>query len=215
MSPAPSTGTSPGAPQLGQEAFAPVVAIALVCAPQPRHSQRTRPTIVNSDSGSTIGAGSLKCAAVLDSCRRGATCMVSPSVIAGRAFRRRAGCGRTSVAASLPRGSARGPVGLGELRDYDGQRLRALLAEALAAHAHIELLGQGGAGQDDVHPPRLGERDAEVLDEVVDLEPRLQVALEQARPVVGQRPGARGAAGDRLKRLVEVQPGPVAIDERL
>src|ERR1700756_4270004 len=116
-------------------------------------------------------------------------------------------CGRTSA----PLVSARGPVGLGELRDDHGQRLRALLSEALAAHAHVELFGEGCARQHDVHPPRLGQGDPEVLDEVVDLEPRLEGALEQPRRVVGQGPWACRTPGDGLERLLEVQPGAVAV----
>ena len=50
---------------------------------------------------------------------------------------------------------------------------------------------------------------------MVHLEPGLEVALEQPRPVVGQRPRARGAPRDRLQRLVQVQPGAIPVDERL
>ena len=57
--PAPSTGTRPGAPQFGHEVSMVQDAIALQCAPQPRHSQRTRRRTTCSDPASMIGAGSL------------------------------------------------------------------------------------------------------------------------------------------------------------
>ena len=57
--PAPSTGTRPGAPQFGHEVSTVQDAIALQCAPQPRHSQRTGRRTTCSDPASMIGAGSL------------------------------------------------------------------------------------------------------------------------------------------------------------
>ena len=50
---------------------------------------------------------------------------------------------------------------------------------------------------------------------MVDLEAGLEVAAQDARRVVRQRPRAGGAAGDRVEHALEVEPGPVGVEQRL
>ena len=88
--------------------------------------------------------------------------------------------------------------------------MRALAAVALRDEREIELLHQGEARQREAHPPRLRERDAHVLDEVVHAEARREVPGEDARHVVRERPRAGGAARDRLEDGGQIEPGLVA-----
>src|ERR1700740_708845 len=101
-------------------------------------------------------------------------------------------------------GSLRGPGDLRQPGKGDGQCLGALLPHALGLDSEVELLGQGSTRKRHVHPACLGERDRQVLDEVLDLEAWLQVAAQQPRTVVGKGPRPRRASLDRLQSLFEI-----------
>src|SRR5262245_65114444 len=60
----------------------------------------------------------------------------------------------------------------------------------------VELLGEGEAGQAQVHPLRLGEGDAHVLDKVFDVESRLKVSGPDTRPEAVERLAPGGADRD-------------------
>src|SRR5262249_18354996 len=113
----------------------------------------------------------------------------------------------------LPRGA--GPVDVGELREREEERVRPLLPAPLGLRRDVELLGEGEAGERELHALGLGEGDAEVLDEVVDLEAGLDVALEQARGEVAQAPRARGALADRVEDERGVEAAALRVEERL
>ena len=85
-----------------------------------------------------------------------------------------------------------------QLLQRQHQGLRPLAAVALRLHRQVELVGQRQARQRQVHPLRLVQGDAHVLDEVLDEEARLEVAVDDARPEVVQRPARRRPAADRL-----------------
>src|SRR5207249_4545490 len=112
----------------------------------------------------------------------------------------RAGGGRR---AQRGRGGAEGlasrPLHAREPREREHQGVRALAAVALRGQREIELLREREARQRKAHPPRLRQRDAQVLDEVVHAEARCEVPRQHARGVVRERPGAGGTARDRLE----------------
>ena len=71
------------------------------------------------------------------------------------------------------------------------------------------------ARQRQVQAARLGERDLHVLDEVFDKEPRLEVALQHPRRVVGERPRSSCPAANRRERALEVEAGAIGVQQRL
>ncbi len=90
-----------------------------------------------------------------------------------------------------------------------------LFAVALRLHREVQLVGQGEARQRQVHALGFFQGDTHVLDEVFDEEARLEIALDDARAEVVQRPARRRAAADRLQDGFEVQTRLVAVQQGL
>src|SRR5262249_39111575 len=103
------------------------------------------------------------------------------------------------------------PAPAGERHD---QRVGALLPVALFSGRLVELLWECCAWKMEANASALGEGDAQVLQEVVDLETRLEIAAQNPGRVVRQRPRSRRAAGDRVERPLEVEAGGVGVEER-
>ena len=78
------------------------------------------------------------------------------------------------------------------------QGVGAFLAVALGLGGDIKLVHQGQPRQGQVHPPSLFQGDAHVLDEVLDEEPGVEVAFDDAGREVVERPAAGRPRADRL-----------------
>ena len=94
---------------------------------------------------------------------------------------------------------SRWSIDAAQAREGGHEGVRAQLPVALRLRCDVELIGERQARQREIHALRLGERNAEVLDEVIDLESRREIAPEDPRGVVGQRP--RREARDKIDSL--------------
>lgn len=76
-------------------------------------------------------------------------------------------------------------------------------------------MGECKAGQTQFHPLGFIECDAHVLDEMIDEEAWIEVASEDARRQVGERPAGCRAAADGLQHSVQVSSRLVAVEKTL
>ena len=92
-----------------------------------------------------------------------------------------------------------------QLLQHEHQRLGAVFPAPVGLQRHVHLVDQCQARQRELHAPRLLERDPHVLDEVLDEEAGIEVALHDPRGEVVERPAAGGAAADRRQHPLEIE----------
>src|SRR5262245_5485843 len=107
-------------------------------------------------------------------------------------------CAR-SAARRAKRATRSSSVNIRQFLQRQHQCVCAFFAQTVGLYRTIELFGERQAGQCELHATRFAERDAEILDEVLDEKSRLEVAIQNARRQIGQRPARRGSATDRLQ----------------
>src|SRR5215471_16364533 len=95
------------------------------------------------------------------------------------------------------------------------ERLGAAAAVALGAQADVELVHERQARQRDVHAIGLGQRDAHVLDEVLNEEAWSEVAFDDARRQVVECPAGGGSAPDALDHCLERESRLIGVEQAL
>ena len=90
--------------------------------------------------------------------------------------------------------------------DQEEQGLSPLRTESLVAGFPVERLGEGESRQIESESTSLPDRDAEILDEVVDEEARLEIAVQHSRHQIRERPTSRGPGGDRVEHPSWIEP---------
>ena len=93
--------------------------------------------------------------------------------------------------------------------------MRAAFAVALGLDGAVEFMHQLQAGQHELHARGLGEGDLHIFDEMIDHESRREVALQDARREIIERPATGGAGANGLEHGVEVEAGPGAVEQAL
>ena len=93
--------------------------------------------------------------------------------------------------------------------------MRAIPAMALCFQCDIQRMGKGETGEGEVHPFCFREGDAHVLDEVFDEEAGIEVAVDNPRAKVRQRPTSRCPGSDRLHDRFQIEPRFVTVEQSL
>ena len=86
---------------------------------------------------------------------------------------------------------------------------------ALRLYSHIELVSESQTGERQIHALRLVQSDSHVLDEVLNEEAGVEVALDHAGSQVVDAPGSGGTGAHSSNHLVEVETGLVAVEQTL
>ena len=95
------------------------------------------------------------------------------------------------------------------------ERLGSQTTITLRLHSHVELVSESQAGEREVHALRLVQSDAHILDEMLDEEAGVEVALDHAGSQVVDAPGSSGAGAHSGNHLVEVETRLVAVQQTL
>ena len=86
---------------------------------------------------------------------------------------------------------------------------------ALRLHRHVELVSESQTGERQIHALRLVQSNSHVLDEVVDEEAGVEVALDHAGSQIVDAPGSGGTGTHSGNHLVEVETGLVTVQQTL
>src|SRR5690606_36101993 len=95
------------------------------------------------------------------------------------------------------------------------QRVRAKARVALRGDGQVQLFGLGQARDRQVHASGYLQRDAHVLEEVLDVEARIEVALHHARAEVVDRPRLGRAAAHGFDYTHGIEPGLARVEQAL
>ena len=95
------------------------------------------------------------------------------------------------------------------------ERLGSQTTITLRLHSHVELVSESQAGEREVHALRLVQSDAHILDEMLDEEAGVEVALDHAGSQVVDAPGSSGASTHSGNHLVEIETRLVAVQQTL
>lgn len=95
------------------------------------------------------------------------------------------------------------------------EALGALAGATLCHHALVELIGERDAWDRKIHASRLIQNNTEILDEVLDVEARLEVALELTRAQVSQLEAACTTLREQGNHLLMVETSLLCVEESL
>ena len=101
------------------------------------------------------------------------------------------------------------------LLESQHQRPCSELSVALRLHRHVQLVSESQTGERQIHALRLVQSDSHVLDEVLDEEAGVEVALDHAGSQIVDAPGSGGTGTHSGNHLVEVETGLVTVQQTL